>query len=295
VPLLEYGSLRVGGPSDGDRGRLVPADRTARYLELLAIQTVDVHVSVQQVVALIQSNEAAARACESVALPERHREPGPAEGFDYAWRAEHPAEIPSDGAWHGLPLTECAVESAPRYVVVPRESREVFRTVRLSNPLDAPLLAGPADIYVGDAYLMTTDLDTCAPRGRVVLGLGVEQSVKCARNTRFEEETAGLIRGTLSLKHGVDIELMNHLDGPAEIEVRERVPVAREHDDDVRVDVDRVSEGWAAYEPEDGAPVEGAHRWVVTLSPGQKRTLALSYTVRIPSKHELVGGNRRER
>jgi len=63
----------------------------------------------------------------------------------------------------------------------------------------------------------------------------------------------------------------------------------------VRVDVDRVSEGWAAYEPEDGAPVEGAHRWVVTLSPGQKRTLGLSYTVRIPSKHELVGGNRRER
>jgi len=295
VPLLEYGSLRVTGPDAGDRGRLNPADRTARYLELLALQTVQVNVSVHQVAALIQSNEAAARTCESVSLPERHREPGSSEGFDYAWRADHPAELPSDGQWHGLPLSACEVGSTPRYVVVPRESREVFRTVQLSNPLDAPLLAGPADIYIDDVYLMTTDLATCAPRGRVSLGLGVEQSVKCARNTRFEEETAGLIRGTLSLKHAVDIELMSHLDAAAEIEVRERIPVAREGDDDVRVDVGKVTEGWSPHEPDDRAPIEGAHRWVVTLEPGQQRTLSLKYTVRIPSKHELVGGNRRER
>jgi hypothetical protein len=40
--------------------------------------------------------------------------------------------------------------------------------------------------------------------------------------------------------------------------------------------------------------LRGGYRWRVALAPATKKMLRASYDVRIPSKTELVGGNRRE-
>ena len=48
------------------------------------------------------------------------------------------------------------------------------------------------------------------------------------------------------------------------------------------------------YDPDDYA-LRGGHRWVVTVPPGATQALAAAYTVRLSAKHELAGGNRRER
>jgi hypothetical protein len=290
--LLDYGRLRLAGPGEPGRGQLRPTDPAALYLEVLAVQQVEISVSVRQVLAVAVS---LAGECDSAALPPGHREPAAAGGFDFSWQAAHPADLPSDGGWHNLPLSERDAAPAPRYVVVPREAREVFRTVSVENPLQAPLLAGPVDVYVGGDYLMTSPLETTPIGGAFVLGLGVEQAIKCARNTRYSEETAGLLRGTMELRHEIRVELESHLPGPAVVEVRERLPVAREGDDDVKVESTAVEPPWEPLELEGQAPVEGAHRWEVTVPPGEKRLLRAAYTVRIPGRHELVGGNRRER
>jgi uncharacterized protein (TIGR02231 family) len=184
------------------------------------------------------------------------------------------------------------------YVSVPRESTDVFRVARIDNPLTAPLLPGPVDVYVGDEFLMTGDVDFTAPGGELELGLGVEQGIKVARNTRFREQSAGLMGGSLLLEHHVDVELENHTERPVDIEVRERVPVVREGDDDVRIELREVEPDWQPFEPFPSQAADerlrGGHRWRVALERGKKQTLSFAYTVKIASKHELAGGNRRE-
>jgi len=125
------------------------------------------------------------------------------------------------------------------------------------------------------------------------VGLGVEQAISVTRNARFREESAGLIGTSLELHHGIRIEVANQLEQPASIEIRERVPVVAEGEDDVSLKIGEVSPPWSPWAPEAGA-LEGGRVWRLSLAPGARASLSADYSIRISGRHELVGGNRRE-
>jgi uncharacterized protein (TIGR02231 family) len=277
------------GPGEGDRGKLVRADEASVYLELLAQLKVKVRFDV---VSMVRSARDAAEDLGD--LPPEHSYPSVSGGFDYTFPAEPPAEIPSDGQFHSIPLLARDASAKMWYVTVPREAPDAFRFAEVVNPLEAPLLEGPADVYTGGEFLMTVPLRETAPRGLLRLGLGVEQSIKVSRNTTFAEETSGLMGGTLNLKHDIRIELRNLLKAPAQVEVRERVPVTAEGEKEIKVTVGPVAPLWEPYDPDD-ASLKGGHRWLVSLKPGEAMPLHAAYTVTLPGKMELVNGNRRER
>lgn len=287
---LAYGDLRMPGPKAQRRGTLTLSHRRERYLEMLWVREVTREIDV---VALIDGATARAERAGAERLPPRHRLAESWYGFDYVYAAETAVDIPSDGEYHAVPLQKQAAPIELGYVVVPRESTDVFRFVKLKNPLDAPLLPGPADIYVGGDYLLSADLKVAPPRGEVKLGLGVEQAIKVSRNAHFKEEAAGLMGGSLALRHELEIEVANRSGRAVEVEVQERLPSVREREDEIHVEVGAVSPAWAPFEPED-YKLEGGHRWRVQVPPGQQRKLTATYVVRISAKKELVGGNRRE-
>ncbi len=288
--LLDFGRLMMAGPDDPRRGQLVRRSKVDVYVATLIAQRVSVDIDVEAVVRVeAQAARAAERDPPSAAVSFARSD----DGFDYAYPADARVSVASDGQLRSVPLVLRTAIAWPSFVAVPRETPDVFRVVWLENPLDAPLLPGPADVYVAGAFLMSTRLDTTAPRGRVELGLGVEQAIKIARNTKFDEQSAGLIRGSLDLHHTIEIDIANHLSAPARIEVRERVPVPAEEDSSVKVTIGEVEPAWAPWSPPDGK-LPGGHAWRVDVAPRGERSLSARYTVRIPSGDELVGGNRRE-
>ena len=288
--LLAFGRLRLAPPKSAPRrGSLRLAGRAERYRDALVADGRRVDFDLERVL-----GQAAERARSLATPPPDTLTPETEDGFDYAFPVAHPMDVPSDGAFHGLPLARAEVDARPRFVVVPREADEVFRFVELDNPLEGPLLRGPADVYLDGRYLLTRALRPIGPGERLELGLGVEQAIKIARNTRYREESAGLMGRSLELVHAIEIDVTNHLPGPALVEVRERVPTTREGEDDIEVRVDEVRPAWESWEPPDRA-LEGGHRWRVRVESGATERLEARYVVRIAGKHELVGGNRRER
>ena len=133
------------------------------------------------------------------------------------------------------------------------------------------------------------------PGFALTLGLGVEQAIKCARNTHFKEERSGDERVAMTeLRHTVSIDLFNHLPRAAAIEVRERIPQPQE-DAEVVVEETAVEPAWEAYnQAERGAVVRGGRRWTISIEPQGKAILKAQYEVKIYANNELVGGNRRE-
>ena len=111
--------------------------------------------------------------------------------FDYVYHSDDRVDVPSDSAFHSVPLGDREARCTLRYVTVPREAAHVFRVASIENPTRSPLLSGPAEVYVGDEYVLTTTLPSVSPKERFKLGLGVEQAIKCARNTTFHEERSG--------------------------------------------------------------------------------------------------------
>ncbi|MEM9069073.1 MAG: DUF4139 domain-containing protein [Myxococcota bacterium] len=283
---LAFGRLRMGGVNDPHRGQLRPMELADRYREALG-----------QPVAFSPAaafRDAVFKSGEVDPWPEGAVAPTPVDGFDYAFVASHPVEIPSDGSFHSVPVRSVEVVSRPWYVAVPRESDEAFRFVEFTNSLEGPLLAGSTDVYVGGSYLLTRAMKVVPTAGKLSMGLGVEQSIKIARNARFEEQSAGLMGRALELVHAIEIDVTNLRSQDVQVEVRERVPVAREGDEDVEVREERIEPPWEPWEPREGS-LKGGRRWLLTIPAGKTVKAKAEYVVRIPSKMELVGGNRRER
>lgn len=292
--LLAYSLMRMGAADDlTKRGQLSMEQRQEVYLEILqrrnVVVTFDVIEVVQQAVSTSQN-------CIYVNLP-----PGGinvrrvAGSFDYAYNADGRVDVPSDGEFHSVALTSSSTDVDVRYVVVPREDTNVFRIAQLKNPLQAPLLAGPADVYVDGEYILSTNITTVPPKGQMELGLGVEQAIKVARNTSYQEVRSGeTLVAFNELRHNIQIDIANRLPREARIEVRERIPIP---DADAKVDVqmDRVSPEWEKYEQQErGIPIRGGYRWQVQVPRGEQTMLSVQYTVKTFVDSELIGGNRRE-
>ncbi|MCX5743360.1 MAG: low affinity iron permease family protein, partial [Proteobacteria bacterium] len=111
---------------------------------------------------------------------------------------------------------------------------------------------------------------------------------------KLNELVAGLDGAS---NHLIDVE--NLSSRAIDLEVRERIPVAREGDDQVEVTLGKVEPAWEPWSPPPDAPgdrrLRGGQRWRLTIPASTKRTLRAGYEVKIASKLELVGGNRRER
>jgi len=286
--MLNYGRLRMPSATASGRGKLVVHTRRQLYIERIEEMRVEVDLG-----AALRLVERGSNQVHSAALPAGCSPPS-VSGFDYVYRASGRLDAPSDGVFHNLALVSSEGDASARFVVVPRESRDAFRFVEMGNPLDTPLLNGPIDVFVGGDFLMTSSLEEVPEGGVLRLGLGVEQRLKVSRNARFSEKSGGLMGGKLDLLHGVEIEIENLLPREADVEVRERLPVIREEEDDIRIETGEVSPPWTEWEPEEQPDLEGGHRWRVNVPPSAKQVLRASYSIRIASKHELVGGNRRE-
>lgn len=293
LQALVYPLLRLPGAQDGNRGRLVPVDVRALYSDSLARIGRPVRFDV---LSAVQHAEEVANSVTSIALPDGTVDADDISShFDFAYEADGLVEVIADGGFHSIALGDRASDARMRYIAVPREELAVYRVAMLTNPIPAPLLPGPAEVYVGGEYVLTTRLPTVPARGELKLGLGVEQAIKIARNTKYSEVRSGeKVVAMTELVHDVDIDIVNHLEREIEIEVRERVPVPAAGAE-VVVEESAVEPPWTPYDQEErGQPIEGGRKWEVKVAKGGTQKLRGRYVVKIYANNEIAGGNRRE-
>ncbi|MGI5865550.1 MAG: DUF4139 domain-containing protein, partial [Myxococcales bacterium] len=286
--VLEYHRLRLvawDGPSS-ERGTLKPLTRRDALSALS-----DGQVALAEKLARAAERLARSHVVFPVTTTAVEQSCG---SFDYAFRAAGSVDVPSDGALHNVPLFAKDAPIETTLVVVPRESDQAVRVATLKNPLANPILAGPADVYLENEFLVTSRFATEPAGATIALGLGVEPALKVARNTHFNESTEGLLNGSLTLHHQVTIDVASRLQAAAQVEVRERVPQYRPGDKDVVIELGKVSPEWEGLQQAPPHTLVGGKRWRFVLQPGESKKLSFDYSVRIDSKNELVGGNRRD-
>lgn len=291
---VRFTELQLHGPDDASaRGKLMPLRKEQVYTRSL----LRLHKRVTfDVLEVVMSAHEEAVSHDHAAPPEGTHDVRQSAGhFDYSYETDATVDVPSDGRAHSISVGSREASADMRYVVVPRENPHVYRVALLENPMHAPLLPGPAELYVGDEFILSTQLPLVPPKGEFRLWLGVEQAIKCARNTRFREERSGTkVVAMTELHHEIDIELSNRLAREIKCEVRERIPQP-DTEAEVVVEEKSIKPAWELYEQlERHAPIEGGRRWQVSIPAGQTATLNASYVVKIYANNELVGGNRRE-
>jgi uncharacterized protein (TIGR02231 family) len=294
---LTYGRLRMCAPPDPRRrGRLeaiAPGDALAEQLRGTADE-LGTGVAELPPDVLAQLIPTATPSVGALPLPQ-HAVPleSSAGHFATRYRMEGAGAVPADGQLHGMTLVRRRGAVKRLYRCVPSLDTEVYQVALFENPLDVPLLAGPARIYKGGDFVVTTPLETAPPGALLTVNLGVEPNIKVARNTHFSESTSGLFGGGTVLEHQVEIEVRSRLPHPCRVELFERVPVGR--DDEIDVRVVRSSPQATEYDQRDrGRLIRGGWKLTLELEPNEPQTCVLAYQITIPSKHVLVGGNRRD-
>ncbi|MCI3241668.1 MULTISPECIES: DUF4139 domain-containing protein [Streptomyces] len=269
---LDYAALVLSGADEpeGRRGRLFPQ---------VAYDPVAVEYRRR------------ADAVSALPLPGHAVRPRESAGsFDHRFDAVARADIPSDGTWHTVTVTEIPVGLRTEYVCVPSVEQTVYATLVLSNATEQALLAGPVEVTVDEDFLLTAALPTLAPGGVRRMGLGPAEGVRVTRRTNLRESTAGLRGSTTVLDHQVHVELANRLAKAVTVEVHEQVPVTSEPD--VRIE-ERAD--WTTPEQDSGPDrhAPGTRIWRVDLPAGSSAALDGGYEIRVPAAKALVGGNRR--
>ncbi len=290
-----FESLMMASPEDAqERGKLVVQKVYARYAQSLA--SLGIRATVHEIEELMKNAHEMATSVQRNLFPSQVTRVGLSAGvFDYVYEASAPMDVPSDGAIHSVFVHTCEAPCDLTYVAVPRVEAQVYRVAMIKNPGRAPMLAGPVEVVMDGEYVLTTTLPTVAPMAHFRLGLGVEQAVKCARNTHYEERRSGdTVVATAEHWHQIKVELVNRLPRPIRCEVRERIPQAAEGAEIV-VEESLVEPAWEVFDQRpQGEKLEGGRLWKLALEPGQSVSLQAEYIVKVYIKNEVVGGNRRE-
>ncbi|UQA61902.1 DUF4139 domain-containing protein [Polyangium aurulentum] len=236
----------------------------------------------------------ASNTIEHLESPARTLDPLATRGrFDHRYDAEGRADVPSNARPHRVHVQGAEGPATARFRSVPRESAQVYREARIENPHRAPLLGGPVDVFLDGALVTTTSIGAVDRGGLLLVGLGVEDRLRVARNARVEESSAGLLGGSSLVDHHVTVDFTSSLGVPVTVEVLERIPVT--DDKDISVKVTSADPEPEIYDQSDiGAPVRGGRRFRVEVPAGGKARMSYGYRVKLPAKSEIVGGNRRE-
>ena len=295
--LADEGSLGGEGGMAQDALPIEPADAWLDFdsLRLDPAASRDKRGRLARGHALLHGGQAASiTAIERMSPPNGAIDPRASRGlFDVVYEAAGTASVPANKRPNRVPLMNAEAAAAPRFVTVPREANEVYRRADFTNPFGQALLTGPVEVLIDGALVAQTRLSYTDRGGLISIGLGVEDRVKVARNTRVEEGTAGLLGGATTVDHTVTTEIASSLGRAIKIEIVDRLPVS----DDKDVEIKQLASTPAAQpytQAELGHPVRKAFRWEVDVPAGGKAKAEWRYRVTLPSKMEIVGGNRRE-
>lgn len=159
------------------------------------------------------------------------------------------------------------------YQAVPKLTPHVFLVGKIGDWYQADLLNGEANVYLENAFVGRTFIDTDAYSDTLELSFGVDNnlSIKREKLTEFSENLfiGSNRKETLAFK----LSLRNNKSYPVEVEVYDQLPISTLKE----IQVEALELSGAQLDA-----VSGKLSWKVNLNPNASRELTLKYSVRYP-------------
>ncbi len=295
-PRLRHPWLRLAGADEPNRGTLQPMDPFTQLWALVESQGVAAPDQLRR--ALEALTEAAWRLRSGP--PPAGTRPLPETHFQSIFSSPSSHDVPGDGQFHRLRVSEEDAAARAEWRCVPRESPDVWRFCVLAVRHEVPRPAGPLSVYRDGEFLVTSALDPghAGPEGALALNLGLEPDLRIThRGVHIHQEDKGLVGASTRVDHRVTVQVRSTLPGTAPLVIHDRLPVPaderQEKDLEVQLLESRPSPTRTERGPH-GESLAGGLQWAVEVAPGEHVAVEFTYRVTLPARFELDGGNRRE-
>ncbi len=207
-------------------------------------------------------------------------------GIDFELEVPGTHSVASSRQHHRFSAGSIVYPAKIEYLLRPAIKDHAFGRVTVTHAEDNPLLAGPASIFVADAFFGKTRLETTPARGKLELDLGAETAIKCARRSHTTVRTAGLINKDDIHVVEVIIEVENYLREVAELEIQDQVPVSA--DSKIKVKLLKTDPKDASLDDSTGILT-----FKVKVAPGGRLVVGLTYELEAPKDYrftQMLGG-----
>jgi uncharacterized protein (TIGR02231 family) len=291
-PRLRYSYLRLRAPGAPYEGQLKALDALTHLEELVADHGVDAVSALHDAVNALKQ----ARRRLLDAAPPTGSEALEAGHFPHVFKAEGKHSIPSDGEGHRVVAAIFTGAPKLRYEAVPRQADDVYQTCLFPLAEDTPLSPGPLQVFDEGVFKVKTNFSTTPGASDLRINLGIEPRIKItSRHANIHQEEKGLMGGTSQIRHSVTVKVRSTLGNAAHLTLHDRIPIPADNQKDLKVNlVESDPKPQQDEKGPRGGRMEGAAHWKLEVPPGEESTVTYTYTIELPAKAELVGGNRRE-
>ncbi|MEM7112802.1 MAG: mucoidy inhibitor MuiA family protein [Chloroflexota bacterium] len=189
--------------------------------------------------------------------------------------------VQSSGSPHKTTMVELQLSAEVDYLAVPKHTDAVFRRAKVQNDSPTPLLAGAANLFVGEEFIGKTQLKYTPTGGELELLLGVEERITVSRELAKRDVDKRFLRDNRQLRYGYKMALENLLEAAVRVVVQDQIPVSRH--EEIKVNLDKVSP--QAHEQSELNMLE----WRLTLPGQSKKEIMYEYMVEHPRSVKVAG------
>ncbi|MBI4820425.1 MAG: mucoidy inhibitor MuiA family protein [Deltaproteobacteria bacterium] len=200
-------------------------------------------------------------------------------GFEYVFKSPASIDVASTGEFVRVPLETERFTVDTFYEATPSISPVAYLRAKVKNRGTRPILAGPAEIFVGRDFAGEGQIATTGPGGQIELPLGADEDIKLLRRVVPKTETEGFLSKSDVTTYSVEIDVASSKRKPISIVVRDQVPKSRMED----IDVKFLGADPAPFE----TTAEGVMSFRVELAPAKTRTIKLRYQISRPRDWQL--------
>jgi len=208
-----------------------------------------------------------------------------------------PVTLASDNTPQRVPLGGADLAAVLRYQATPKLQETAFLAAAVTNTGDLPFLGGALNVFLDDTFVATSRLATTMPGEKFTLQLGADEGIALKRKivARFTEDT-GFTSRSRRTTYDILLTVTNNKRSAERIVLTDALPVAR----DEKIVVKLLTPAEREFlKPEDAAAeppragiardAEGRLTWRLDLKPGEKRELALKFSIEHPADLPVTG------
>jgi uncharacterized protein (TIGR02231 family) len=178
---------------------------------------------------------------------------------------------------------EFAVQLVAR--TIPKRERQAYLEATFKYERNLPLQAGELQLFRDDAFIGKASIDTFLPGADVRLPFGVDERIRVAVRQEPEQSGKRGIFGRQKLKDDrLRFEISNYHTYPINVEVLDRIPIAKSSDVHVEIPTGGTPPTQRDYESKPGLLL-----WAMNIEPRQTATVKHYIEIRYPNDKQLAG------
>lgn len=190
-----------------------------------------------------------------------------------------PYSILSDGEDYSIRIKEVSLPGNYIYHAVPKLENDAFLTAEIPDWEALDLLSGKTSIYYQGTFTGESAIDAEQASDTLSISLGRDHNVLLSREGNKKLMDKRIIGNNYREVVGWDITVKNNRNSKIKIVVEDQFPVSERKSIVVE---QRTAEGAKVNDK------TGKITWELELSPGEKKVLTYSYSVKYPKTDQLI-------